>query len=87
MSREQMMMVAQTQLLQRLAQQARLNGNPALADQLSMRRAGLLSQMGFLPQSERDPLALQRIAEAQAEHLLALRQCVVGTAITVRPED
>lgn len=87
MSREQMMMVAQTQLLQRLAQQARLNGNPALADQLSMQRSGLLSQMGFLPQSERDPLALQRIAEAQAEHLLALRQCVVGTAITVRPED
>lgn len=49
--------VNRARYLERESQQARLNGNGALADKLQNERLGLLKGLGFLGESERNPFA------------------------------
>ncbi|MCX7915047.1 MAG: hypothetical protein N3A53_01920, partial [Verrucomicrobiae bacterium] len=46
------------QMIALQAQQARLDGKAERADELSRRRLGILSKLGFLGEAERDPLAI-----------------------------
>jgi len=72
LSRRQMNDVRQANLLERQAQQARIDGNASRADQLNQQRLDILKRNPFLSESDRNPL---KVAEDQlkvAQEMLAL---------------
>ena len=83
LSRPQMNDIRQANLLQRQAQQARINGDGKRADELSQKRLDLLKRNPWMSDIDRNPL---KVAEEQllaAQELLNLAKSK-GLAVTVK---
>jgi len=88
LSRDQMMAVRRIQMLEWSAKQARIQGNPQLADAMSMQSIALKQQLGFLPQGELDPFGQMRKDMRELNDRMAeLVRMSKGEGLKVAPAD
>jgi len=88
LTRDQMMAVRRIQMLEWSAKQARIQGNPQLADAMSTQSIALKQQLGFLPQGERDPFGQLRKDMSQLNDRMAeLVRMSQGEGLKAAPAD
>ena len=88
LSRDQMMAVRRIQMLEWQARQARIEGDPRMADELISQSISLKQQLGFLPQVEQDPFGQMRKDMRELNDRMAeLVRMSKGEGLKVAPAD
>ena len=88
LSRDQMKAVRRIQKLEWQARQARIEGDPRMADELISQSISLKQQLGFLPQGEQDPFGQMRKDMRELNDRMAeLVRMSKGEGLKVAPAD